>query len=559
MARVTQNPAEASAQAAFPTTTPSVGRGIRLPTVSVRPTSISPARRDRTAIVAAALGQLGTAVSAFANTKAQIDFKKEQLAINQQIAVDKSNARASLLTIVNNSIDGVQALSDDPFDFNVNEAKDTFRADVLTFMSGERGFQIDNDTLRLALDEGDARAESLAPTTQVSLKGGRITVTQEFDGETKVSTEVVDEDAAALNDIGFLSNTHPIMVQNILNDDSLSFEEKVEAGEELTERIALLRERELMSEIEASRSPAFGKSEVVKISLARSEFFDVLVDHSSTAMSALARTKFDPLVPGAMENLADEFEADMQNILLTDPSATKLTEKYEVDVFNIIEDSTNRYVAFQAEWLRSLDTLNIKKQGAAAAVANMTEATSKLKLEDAIFRGNVISPKQRFFAVAGQNLLYGQMYENQITDAGKKVPEYDHMVKSMALATSRFKDMGIKIRELQDDDSEETRRATQQIMGEFFIDATNWAKRETLDSLDIKGFVAAMSLMRESGIFQRLESENFLLLEEIYERAKAIPSNTAMFEHLENNNTDAVNLLLLESYREGIKRQITER
>jgi hypothetical protein len=103
-------------------------------------------------------------------------------------------------------------------------------------------------------------------------------------------------------------------------------------------------------------------------------------------------------------------------------------------------------------------------------------------------------------------------------------------------------------------DDNASRAQTQNIIKDYFVDATNWANRDIIDSLDIRGFVTSMQSMREAGVFKRHWPEQFGMLEEIYENAKSNPDNTALFQKLEAG--ESVDALIMESMREEAQSKV---
>lgn len=554
MAKVRIDPVKSSVESLLPSSTPSAKRTLKTGTISVTPTVISPAKSNRTAVLAAAITGAGKVTSEFFKTKANIDFKREQLELQQAQMAKESQARSNLLNIVNNTISEVQGQTGNPFDFDEGEARASVRSNVLRFMSGEQGALVSNDTLRLALSTGDSIIEELIPKTTIKLDAGIITTIQELDGDVEVDHIVVDKEQALLNSWGTFLNTHPTMAQNLINRDDLTDPQKTEQAEVFVALIASVEEAKIMSDVAKARNPVSEKPEAVRRALAQQDFFTMLKGQSRVAMGALA-TDFDGSVPGAYINLADEYIADMNDIILTDRSAGKLSQQYEVDVFSLVESQTAKFITAQANWLRSLDVLNVKKQGTEASVAEATRLSSELKIEDTIFKGN-LPPSLRFMAIAGSNLAMAPSYEKMIKRTGAKTPAFNHMVTAMGLANTRFQQIGQRILDVEDMDDENAKSETQNIMKDFFVDATNWANRDIIESLDIRGFVTSMEAMRQSGTFKRIWPDQFLMLEEIYENAKSIPENTALFLKLEKG--EDINSLIMEAYREAAKAEVLE-
>ena len=554
MAKVKIDPVKSSVESLLPSNTPSAKRTLKRGTISVTPTSISPVKPNRTAVLGAAVTAVGKVTSDYFNMKSKIDFKKEQLELQQQQHAAESQARSNLLNLVDGAITDVQGTASNPFEFDESAARSSVRESVLAFMSSEQGMFVNNDTLRLALDTGDKTIDDLVPKTTVKLDGGIATIIQEFDGQVDVDHLVVDSEQALINDFGTFMNTHPTLAQNIINDPDMTDAEKISAAEDYVALIAEVKETQILSDVAKARNPVKDKPEAVRKALAQQDFFRTLKGQSRVAMGKLA-TDFDPTVPGAYINLADEYLADMNDIVLTDSAAGKLSQQYEVNVFDLVESQTQKYVTSQAEWLRSLDQLNIAKQGAEAQVAESTRLWAEIKQENAEFEGQ-LPASTRFVAKAGMNLSMGSSYEKMIKKTGKKVPAFDHMLKAMSMGSTRFQDIGNRILAVEDIDDQATRSETQNIMKDYFVDATNWANRDIMDSLDIRGFVTSMQAMRESGVFKRVWPEQFGMLEQIYEKAKANPENTALFQKLEKG--EDVDVLIMESLRDAAQAEVLE-
>jgi hypothetical protein len=539
-----------------PAPVPSANRTLRRRTISVTPTKVSPSSSSarRHAVTGAAFTALGQVTSDFFKTKGQIDVKKQQIEMQQQQQAKEAEARADLLNLVDGTIADVQASAASPFQFDEAAARSSVRENVLAFMSSEKGAFVSNDTLRLALSGGDAVINELIPKTTVKLSGGVVTTIQELEGRVEVNNVVVDEEEAILNDFGTFINTHPTLAQNIINDPDMTYDEKVAKAGEYVTLLTEVKEAQILSDVKKARNPVSDKPDDVKKALAKQDYFRILKGQSRVAMGKLAQD-FDPTIPGAYINLAAEYEADMIDIMLTDEAAGKLSQQYEVNVFDLVDTQTREYVTAQAQWLRSLDQLNIKKQGSEAATAEQTRLWADIKIENAKFEGQ-LAPSTRFIAKAGMNLSMGSAYEKMIKQSGKQVPAFDHMLKAMSMGQTRFQDIGNRILAVEDKDDPATRAETQNIMKDYFVDATNWANRDIIDSLDIRGFVTSMQAMRTSGTFKRLWPEQFGMLEEIYERAKANPENTAMFHKLERG--EDVDQLIMESMREAAQTDVLE-
>jgi hypothetical protein len=65
-----------------------------------------------------------------------------------------------------------------------------------------------------------------------------------------------------------------------------------------------------------------------------------------------------------------------------------------------------------------------------------------------------------------------------------------------------------------------------------------------------------MQSMRESDVFKRHWPEQFGMLEQIYENAKANPDNTALFQKLEKG--EDVDQLIMESMRNAAQDEVLE-
>ena len=555
MAKVIQDPSGVNRQQLLPGDKPSVRRRIKTGTVAITPTPISPVKSDRGAVVAAALEATAATTLSFLNQQANRDLKQEQIELQQQQELETAKARSELLFIVDDTVNQSQAIADSPFDFNADAARDSLRQGVLSFIAGDKGHLVSNDTLRLVLDEGDARIEALIPKTMVRLDGGKALIVQEFEGRVEVDNIVFDEDQSTLNDLGVLATLFPAIAQDLVNQN-LPEAQMQRESEKLIGLVADMRRLEIQQEVDAALDPVIVKPDAVRESVARVSAFTLFGKHSNIAMSKLIQENFDASKPGAMNNAADEYEANMRDIILTDIGYVKITDQTGVDVVNKFQSQFDKSIKAEANWLRSLDVLNIKQQNAQAAIAGATSALAVVQREDALFKGQ-LAPSTRHMIQNGTNLAAMPLYANFVADAARGDVVSAQLVSAGAISVRRFKDMGVRISKIPDDDADTTRTLVQDVIKDFFIDTKGWAKRDYIDSLDIVGFVTTMQNMREAGTFERLEPENFSLLEEIYEQAKAIPAHTALFEKIER--LDDVSEDLLKAHQDNIKARILRR
>lgn len=500
-------------------------------TVLVTPTVIGPSRPSRLSSVARDIGIIATGVSSVINQQAEITHQTQVINQKRDLQVAQSQARVGLLTRVDQAIDSVQAASSD-FDFNSEAAREASREGILNFITGPDGALISNDTLRLALDEADARIATLEPKTTVKLKEGFNIITQILDGRVETTAVPVDEDQILLNSLGAWASSHPNLAKQIADNPNTTPQQKTLQGKQITDQLAAVERSSIQTKVDNSLNPFINLPEPVRKAKAQKDYFNVFSRHSGLAIQArLTSPDFNDQVPGAMINLAAQYRADMQNIMFTDPSAAELSEMYGVDLFSLTADQTSAAITANVELLEALDTLNIQKQGAEAAVALASVASNKVRLEDAMFAQGITAGTRFIVKLAGPN---AGIYRRLIRSSGRSDPAMRHLTLAMDTADSRFKAMNVSIADLADDDTPETNVEVQNILRAFTQDVTAWVDRDYISSADVVGFVSTFQQLKEKGTFQRLEPKAFTQLEALYQRAKAIPEHTNIFNKLEN-------------------------
>ena len=538
---------------------PAQGQGTvtraRVPTIQVNPTPISPGAGQRDLQISNVLAGAADLIGTFANTKAKIDQKQLELDFKQQQAAATNKSRGDLLNIVNSSIEESNITPDDPHDFDAEKASLNLRGNVLKFMTGPGGTFITNDTLRLALQQGDEMIEALSPKTTIKLEGGVVTTVSTIGSVTEVFTTVVDEDEKFMGDFAAVERELPGVLEFIAQGKG-SDAAKIKRAEGVINLMGKLRLDQLIDKVKTSREGnVLGQSVEVRRSKGRLQYWNSLRELSMAAFSEIDNPDFDPTEEGALIGLANTYARDMAQSFLSDPAITDISERFGIDLLPLVEPAANRYIDRQAAVLRSMDTLNRKKLGAEGWVAQLTVDQAKLKIEDAKWRG-LLPPSLRFIGEFGQGLQWADSFENLIQERAKVKPEYDQLLKSMKLAKSRFGEMASLIRELPDDDTPETRTGVQDIMKDFFVDASNWVKGDYLDSADVVGYVTAMQLMEDHTAFQRLEPKNFDRLKKLYAKAKNIPIHISIIGKIENQVDPSEDQI--EAFRRNIIRSLQD-
>ena len=561
MAKVKVDPVQSSVRRLFSSQSAPSGARASRSTISVNPTSVSPVRTDRNAVLAAAFTGAGEIAASFAETHASISRQKQLLAQKQAEMeakeIEKENkakARSDLLNIVDNTVTQARYSNADAIDFEPEIASAAVRANIFSYVAGPEGRFVDNDTLRLVMDQSSALIDEMTPKTTIKVDGGTITHIQELDGRVVVKHEELDDAQELINDFTRLQQTHPELANGIMANEELTDVQKEQQIETHLRLIREVAEEELMTSVRNARGQQriSEMPEPVRNAKARQAYFQSFLGQERVALGRLIEE--DRMTePGYFENLADEYAADMSEILVADKRADDLSVQYGVDVFNLVEAPTKRYVDARVSWLRSLDALNVKKQGAAASVADMTALNAQLELETSRFEGN-LPLGTRFVMKNGQNLAFVPLYQKLVRKNAQRNPGFTTMALAIDSASSRFKDLASRIQAIPEDGSEEDRQKVQGVLRDFYFDVNSWANRDYLSSLDVKGFVSTWQLIKESGVFEQVEPDTVKALEEFYEQTKAIPAHTAIFEKLERG--ESVDDELMQIYRENVQQTV---
>lgn len=517
-------------------------------TVAVTPLPISPVRADKKIVAAAAISALGNGIATIANQQAQITFKKQQIQQQQAQQVAQAQARSDLLNTVDQVVNDAQAATGDPFQFNADGARDSARSAVFNFISGPDGMLINNDTLRLALDEADARIAALEPKTTVKLKEGFNIITQILDGRVETTSVPVDPDQILFNALGSWTSVHPNLARSIADDPDMTDAQKIQAGKRITDKLAMIEEISIQLKTKNALNPRINLPEPVRKAEARSEFLKLFIAHGETELSEmLNKPTFNKDTPGALNRLAQQYKVTMTNMPTVEPAAAEISAMYGIDVVGLVGPQMQRVIDAKVEWIESLDRLSVDKVSAESAVAKATAARNRLILEDTRLQQSIPAGTRLAQRLAGANF---DIYMRMFRASGQSNVNTRLLVLSMDVANSRFEAMNFNIAELPDDDEPRTRKGVQAILSVFAKDVNAWVDRDYLSSADVVGFVSTFQLLQEKGTYQRLEPEAWSQIERLYQKAKSNPEHTNIFNVIEKG--ESLSREQLSAMREAI-------